>query len=111
MTWPDGRRYSGQYAEDRKHGEGTFSWQDGRRYQGQWVCGKRHGVGTYTNAKGITRCGTWNMDRPLQWESVPPPEAPAVSTDVAQSPPSQAEQQRQANWRFRGPHRQSLRSM
>merc|ERR1719188_2706818 len=69
MTWPDGRRYVGSYAEDRKHGQGTFSWQDGRRYEGQWVAGKRDGIGTYTNAKGLTRRGVWQVDRPLQWDA------------------------------------------
>jgi len=69
MTWPDGRSYAGFYADDRKHGEGTFVWTDGRRYAGQWDAGKRHGIGVYTNAKGLTRRGTWNMDRPVEWEA------------------------------------------
>lgn len=69
MLWPDGRKYSGLYKDDRKHGDGVFTWQDGRRYDGQWVGGKRHGIGTYTNAKGVTRRGTWQLDRPIMWES------------------------------------------
>ena len=24
FTWPDGRRYVGEYLEDKKHGYGTF---------------------------------------------------------------------------------------
>jgi len=69
MTWPDGRSYAGGYADDKKHGEGTFVWTDNRRYAGQWDAGKRHGVGVYTNAKGLTRRGTWSMDRPVEWEA------------------------------------------
>merc|ERR1719409_1677503 len=72
MAWPDGRKYCGQYADDRKDGDGTFSWQDGRRYQGQWVSGKRHGIGIYTNAKGTTGRGLWKADHPVQWEAQGP---------------------------------------
>lgn len=82
MTWPDGRKYVGQYAEDRKHGDGIFSWQDGRKYDGQWVGGKRDGIGTYTNAKGLTRRGIWQMDRPLQWD------APYTSPPVSDAAPA-----------------------
>merc|ERR1719221_2122748 len=73
MSWPDGRKYIGQYADDKKHGQGTFSWPDGRCYRGEWSHGKRQGVGVYTNAKGLTRQGLWQADRPIQWE--PPPMA------------------------------------
>lgn len=83
MSWPDGRKYSGQYADDKKHGEGNFSWLDGRQYDGQWVSGKRDGVGVYTNAKGITRRGTWQMDRPIQWDPAPK----VISLDTATMAP------------------------
>mmetsp|Transcript_14759 Transcript_14759/g.33561 ORF Transcript_14759/g.33561 Transcript_14759/m.33561 type:complete len:90 (+) Transcript_14759:182-451(+) len=72
MSWPDGRRYMGEYADDRKHGQGSFSWPDGRCYRGQWSRGKRHGVGVYTNARGVTRRGFWQADRPLRWDPAPP---------------------------------------
>jgi len=26
FTWPDGRRYEGQYADDKKEGKGVFYW-------------------------------------------------------------------------------------
>jgi hypothetical protein len=43
----DGRIYDGQYLNDKKHGDGTFTWPDGRKYQGKWVDGKQHGKGYY----------------------------------------------------------------
>ena len=32
----DGKRYEGQYFDDKKEGQGTFYWPDGRQYKGQW---------------------------------------------------------------------------
>jgi len=68
MSWPDGRSYIGQYEENKKHGEGEFVWPDGRKYSGTWKHGQRHGHGMYTNAKGEMRHGKWAEDRPVSWE-------------------------------------------
>ena len=40
FTWPDGRKYVGEYIDDMKQGEGTFEWPDGRKYIGHWDKGK-----------------------------------------------------------------------
>jgi len=40
FTWKDGRRYEGEYVEDKKEGKGTFSWPDGKKYIGGWKNGK-----------------------------------------------------------------------
>ena len=48
FKWPDGRRYEGQYVDDKKEGNGTFYWSDGRKYQGMWKNGKQDGKGEYT---------------------------------------------------------------
>lgn len=34
FTWLDGRRYEGEYYDDKKHGKGVFTWPDGKRYNG-----------------------------------------------------------------------------
>lgn len=68
MVWPDGRRYMGQYQQNKKHGDGSFLWPDGRQYEGQWLNGQRHGIGSYTNARGEQRLGRWAEDRPVSWE-------------------------------------------
>lgn len=39
-SWPDGKRYIGDYLDDKKHGEGIFEWGNGKRYEGSWVNGK-----------------------------------------------------------------------
>lgn len=41
FTWADsGKVYRGEYRDDKKHGYGEISWPDGRRYAGQWANGK-----------------------------------------------------------------------
>jgi hypothetical protein len=39
-TWADGRRYEGEYLNDKKHGFGKYIWADGRQYIGNWYLGK-----------------------------------------------------------------------
>ena len=39
-TWPDGRKYEGEYINDKKEGHGIFFWPDGRKYEGGWKNGK-----------------------------------------------------------------------
>ena len=33
-SWTDGRKYSGNYINDKKSGFGVFEWPDGRKYEG-----------------------------------------------------------------------------
>ena len=40
FTWADGRRYEGDYVQDKKEGHGVFYWPDGRKYDGEWMNGK-----------------------------------------------------------------------
>lgn len=44
-TWPDGKKYTGEYKEDRKDGEGTFEFPNGTKYVGSWKLGKQDGFG------------------------------------------------------------------
>ena len=37
FEWPDGRKYEGEYIDDKKEGEGIFYWPDGRKYEGEWL--------------------------------------------------------------------------
>jgi hypothetical protein len=34
FEWPDGRKYEGEYRDDKKEGKGIFYWPDGRMYDG-----------------------------------------------------------------------------
>jgi len=48
FNWPDGKKYDGEYLQDKKHGYGIFSWYiisflicrpDGKIYKGMWANG------------------------------------------------------------------------
>ena len=30
FSWSDGRKYEGDYKDDKKHGNGIFEWPDGK---------------------------------------------------------------------------------
>ena len=55
-TWPDGKKYEGDYYNDKKHGHGIFTWANGYKYDGSWLEGKQHVEGLYT-FNGLTRKG------------------------------------------------------
>jgi hypothetical protein len=40
FAWADGRKYEGEYFNDKKEGKGIFTWNDGRMYDGYWIEGK-----------------------------------------------------------------------
>lgn len=33
-TWADGRKYSGDWQDNKMHGFGYYSWPDGKTYKG-----------------------------------------------------------------------------
>jgi len=67
MTWKDGRKYEGDYQNDKRHGQGIYTWPDGRKYRGPWLNGKQHGEGEYILPNGKTRRGLWNNGQRDKW--------------------------------------------
>ena len=67
FVWLDGRRYKGEYIEDRKEGYGVFTWADSRVYSGQWLAGKQHGIGLYIGTDGIEKEGEWKDGKRIRW--------------------------------------------
>ena len=66
--WNDGRKYEGQYKDDKKHGYGLYIWADGRRYEGYWWKGKQHGIGTYFVPKDEkVKYGLWEDGKRIEW--------------------------------------------
>ena len=49
-TFGDGSKYVGEWRNNKRHGQGTYTWDRGRSYKyvGEWRNGKRHGHGTFT---------------------------------------------------------------
>jgi hypothetical protein len=67
-VWNDGRKYEGQYKDDKKHGFGIYTWADGRCYEGYWWKGKQHGLGTYFVPKeGKVKYGLWEDGKRIEW--------------------------------------------
>jgi len=40
-TYADGRKYVGDWSENKMHGKGVFSWEDGRKYEGDYYDDKK----------------------------------------------------------------------
>ena len=60
FSWKDGRKYEGDYVQDKKEGQGTFTWPNGKVYEGGWMDGKQHGDGKLINTNtGDTLEGRW----------------------------------------------------
>lgn len=57
-SWPDGKKYDGEFFNDKKHGQGSFEWENGDKYTGQWKDGKMNGEGKI-KIGGKTSKGYW----------------------------------------------------
>ncbi len=56
-TWADGDTYVGEFKDTKRHGQGTYNWADGDTYVGEYKDNKMHGQGTYTYANGVEERG------------------------------------------------------
>lgn len=65
-TWSDGRKYEGEYKDDKKHGYGIYIWADKREYQGWWFKGKQHGLGRYYASNDL-KYGLWEDGKRIEW--------------------------------------------
>ena len=46
-SWSDGRKFDGEWENNKMHGQGLFTWSDGRRYTGDYVDDKKEGHGVF----------------------------------------------------------------
>ena len=58
ITYSDGKSYKGQFKADKRHGNGTLITNSTTNYTGQWEEGKMHGQGTLTSKDGVQK-GMW----------------------------------------------------
>ena len=95
-SWPSGRKYIGEWLEDRPHGRGTFLFHDGTRYVGEWRDTTYHGMGIlYRANKSVETSGRWENGRLVQEIALDTnqfpfdPSRPPLSTlPLSQSPTS-----------------------
>ena len=52
QTWPDGRKFVAVYKDGEIKGKGTITYPDGRKFVGEFKDGKINGKGTYTWPNG-----------------------------------------------------------
>ena len=43
ITYPNGRKYVGEYKDGKYHGQGAFTYTDGSKYVGEYKDGEYHG--------------------------------------------------------------------
>lgn len=67
FSWPDGRKYNGEYRDDLKEGYGEFEWADGRKFEGGWKSGKQYGEGVYIDEGGRRKRGVWQEGNKVRW--------------------------------------------
>ena len=63
FTGRDGRKYIGEYENNKKCGYGVFQWPDGSCYKGYWRDDKQHGRGILVNQDGVGIVTKWNMGK------------------------------------------------
>lgn len=59
----DNGSYTGEMADGKFNGQGTYCWTDGGRYEGQWKNGNMHGRGIFYYANGSKYKGDWVNDK------------------------------------------------
>lgn len=62
-TMADGTRYSGQWKDGHKAGQGVVEWPNGAQYNGHWEDSSMNGVGVYLWPNGATYDGQWKDDK------------------------------------------------
>ena len=66
-TWPNGRKYIGEYVDNKKSGYGEYFWPDGRCYRGEWLNGLQHGKGVFVTSSGQEKYGEWVEAKIIRW--------------------------------------------
>ena len=63
-TFPDGRKYVGEWKNGKYHGQGTYTFPNGKKYIGEFKDDKMHGQGIYTFPDGKQYVGKFEDNKP-----------------------------------------------
>lgn len=61
--WSNGMTYEGAWENNQRNGYGKFTWPNKQMFEGEWKNDKRNGTGKLTNPDGSWLEGTWNNDK------------------------------------------------
>ena len=59
FTFPDGRKYVGEWKDGLENGLGTYYWKNDDIYEGNFINGEMNGKGVYTYSDGEAVIGEW----------------------------------------------------
>ena len=63
-SFPDGKKYVGEFKNGKPHGQGAMAYPDGGRYEGEFKDGKAHGKGAATYSTTLKYLGDWQNGKP-----------------------------------------------
>jgi len=61
-TYANGDKYTGQFKDNKKDGQGTITYPLGGKYVGEWKENEKSGQGTYTSSSGAKYVGEFKDD-------------------------------------------------
>jgi hypothetical protein len=64
FTYPHGEKFIGEFRDNKINGQGTYTHPDGRKYVGEWRDGDFHGQGTLTYLDGGEYVGEFRDGKP-----------------------------------------------
>jgi hypothetical protein len=63
-TYDDWSKYTGEFKDDKRHGQGSMVYPDGQIYTGGFANDRRDGAGVYTSPNGSKWTGEFKNDKP-----------------------------------------------
>lgn len=63
FLWKDGRKYKGEYKEDKKWNFGCYYGNDDKKYEGFWDNGVQKDLGKFTKKDGSFKLGYWQENQ------------------------------------------------
>ena len=63
FTFPDGRKYIGEFKDGRSNGQGTSTFPDDKKYVGEFKDGRSNGQGTFTFPNGTKYVGGFKVGK------------------------------------------------
>jgi len=63
FLWKDGRKYKGEYKDDKKFNFGCYYGNDDKKYEGFWDNGIQKELGKFTKKDGSFKLGYWNENQ------------------------------------------------